>query len=333
MKIVECVANISEGADLEKINAIAKSASGATILNIDSGVTAGRTVVTFVSSLEKMPEAAFSFIKAATELIDMEKHQGVHPCIGAADVIPFVPLLDTTLQECAKMAEIVARRIGEELKIPTFLYGQLSPQKNKLSTIRRGGFAALRKRVEAGEIIPDFGLNKVSSAGGVIIGARPLMLAYNINLVDDNLTIANEIASRIRTSGSIKRDEAGNIIYDINNYPQRNKGIFDNCEAIGWYIDDFKCAQISTNLRSLVNPPLHLVYETVKTLAQELNSKVTGSEIIGLLPLESLLRANKYYSNGADFELTIKQLGLRDVKPFSFKEHVLEERLKEFGFI
>ena len=278
-----------------------------------------------------MRSAAVDFISTACQLIDMRQHTGVHPCIGSADVIPFVPLGDTLITECADLAEQVAQKIGDTLQIPTFLYGKFAKrvQQNKLSTIRHGGYQSLAERLEKKEIIPDFGSPKVGSAGGTIIGSRPIMLAYNVNLANDNVPLASKIAGIIRTSGHLKRTPEGTQV--------REAGLFPNCEAIGWYIEDFRRAQVSTNIRVIGNPPIHEVYETVKKIAKDNGGEVTGSEIIGLLPLESLLEAQKYYRNalnfGGDFSAAIAGLGLTDVKPFDPSLKVLEHRLKTFNLL
>ncbi|MGI6524072.1 MAG: glutamate formimidoyltransferase [Bdellovibrionota bacterium] len=340
MKLIECVANISEGSDTSVIQEVANAAkdNGALILDIDSGRSAGRSVITFAAPLELMKGAAVAFIKSATTLIDMRKHQGVHPCIGAADVCPFVSLGESTLQDCALLAEEVAKEVGNNLKIPTFLYG-VTPSgatKTKLSNIRRGGYQGLLKRIKDKEITPDFGPSEVGSAGGTIIGARLPMLAYNINLANDNVEAAKVIAAKLRGSGSLKRDPAGKVIKDASGTPLREAGMFPNCEAIGWYIEDFKRAQISTNLRQIGDPPLHIIYEAAAKLAKSLDCTVTGSEIIGLIPLRALLEGEKYYKNGGvedtdNFTAAIAGLGLRDVKSFVASEKILEYRLRAFG--
>ncbi len=335
MKLVEAVINISCGNDSKILNECKDAVEGAGgyVLDIDGGEAAGRTVLTIAAELTKIKAASFALIEVAIKSIDMFQHTGVHPCIGAADICPLVPLAETTSAECEEVALELAKEVGEKLSVPTFLYGKLAKIQSqaKLSVIRRGDFPALQERLAQGEIIPDFGPSTVGSAGGCIIGVRKLMLAYNINLEPKApLEVAKAIAAKIRSSGQIKRDDNGKIVRDASGTPLREAGMFPNLEAIGWFIDDFNCCQISTNIRDITNPDLASVYEATKKLAGDFGYILNGSEVVGLLPKQALLTAGEYYINGGDFiDAAIKALGLDSVKPFNPREKILEFRIED----
>lgn len=334
MKIVECVVNISEGSDLAKIERISGKANfgAAKLLHVDSGVAAGRTVITFAGPPQDVEEAAFLLFMESALAIDMQKHRGVHPCIGAVDVCPFVPLVNSTLDDCVKIAERVAARVSKELSVPVYLYGSAakSDERTKLSYLRRGGYQKLAERIADPAMKPDFGEAEFNASfGAAIIGARPIMIAYNITLESQDKKTAAAIARQIRESGYV---EGG----------RRRPGKFKHCQAIGWYIEDFSRAQVSTNLTNFQQTPPHLVFEEVNVLAESLGTQVVGSQIIGLVPKKALLTAGQYYRNTMDsaegasgvelIEAAINHLQLSNLQPFVPEDRILEKRLKSRGF-
>ena len=334
MKLIECVANVSEGCDVGVLNTLAAAveSGGGRVLHSHPTRGAGRTVITFAAAPEAIEEAGFRLVEAAIRHIDMRRYHGVHPCIGAADVVPFVPLGDATLQECIECAERTARRVGDELGLPVYLYGEAArqPERRRLSYLRRGGYAALAARIASGTFPPDYGPSMVGTAGASAIGARPLMVAYNISLNTRSIETATRIAEKLRSSGYLKRGDA-------ESRPVRVPGCFPNCEAIGWFIEDFNCAQVSINVRDYKAAPLHRIFEKVRELAAPLGVTATGSEIIGLVPRDALVDAGRFYSGCAEseadlVEAAIQGLGLNDKGPFDPDRKILERRLAVAGW-
>jgi glutamate formiminotransferase / formiminotetrahydrofolate cyclodeaminase len=323
MRIIEAVPNFSEGRDKKIIDQIAysiQSVKGVQLLHVDVGESANRTVMTFAGEPDKVAEAAFRSVKKASELIDMNKHKGTHPRIGAVDVLPFVPISDVTIDECVALSERVGKRIGDELSLPVYCYEYSAKHewRKRLEQIRRGEYEGLATKILLPEWKPDYGpVTFNPHFGTVIIGARQFLLAYNINLKTENVAIARHIAARIRESGS--------FVHGV-----RQAGILEYVKAIGWYMSEYQCVQVSTNLVNLQQTPVHKVYETVKKLARECSVEVTGSEIIGLTPLFVLTEAGSFYMKNDKYseneliESAISNLGLNDYRKFIPDAHIIE---------
>ncbi len=341
MKLVECVPNFSEGRDKSKIEEIAKaieSVEGVKLLDIDPGAATNRTVFTFVGEPDKVEEAAFRAIKKASEIIDMREHKGEHPRLGATDVVPFVPLSGVTMEDCVEIAKRLGKRVGEELKIPVYLYEEAasSPERKSLSYIRKGEYESLPEKLE--KLPPDFGPSQynedIAKTGATIIGAREFLIAYNVNLNTKDKKLAHEIALNIRENGRLKRDENGKIVRDENGKALRVPGTLKAVRAIGWYIDEYGIAQISINLLNYKITPLWKVYEEVRKFAEKMGLLVTGSEIVGLVPKEAIVETGKYYllkqkktvgiPEKEIVDIAIKSLGLSSVSPFEPEEKIIE---------
>jgi glutamate formiminotransferase/formiminotetrahydrofolate cyclodeaminase len=335
MKLIECVPNFSEGRDRETIRAIVRALEtepGHTVLNVDMGRDANRTVVTTVCAPETLVDAALSGIREATRLIAMSQHSGVHPRIGSTDVFPLVPLYGTTIEDCTTLSRQLAERIGMELHIPVFLYGDaaMRPSRRLLSDIRAGEYESLVQKIGKPGWEPDYGpVVPHPRAGAVAVGVRPLLIAYNVNLNTAELRIAKSIAAAIRESGgrTDKQDPA-----------LRGTGHLKGCQAIGWEMQEYGFTQVSMNLTNYRITPPHIAYEACKELARVYNVGVSGSELIGMIPLEALLMAGEYYAKqgpgGAPDEDTsirsaIEHLGLSSVREFFPQKKILEYRIKE----
>ncbi|MCB0396696.1 MAG: glutamate formimidoyltransferase [Flavobacteriales bacterium] len=328
-QLIECIPNFSEGRDKAVIKAIVDAISSVDnnrILHVDSGEAANRTVVTFAGPPDSVIEGAFRAMTVAAEKIDMSKHKGKHPRIGAMDVCPLVPLQNISMQQTIHYTRILGERIGKELDIPVFLYEEsaLLRSRANLAKIRAGEYEGLAEKIEQPGWAPDFGRPYFNPRSGIaIIGARPFLVAYNINLKTKDANLARAIAEEIRESGAIKGyDALGNLVV----LPGELKAV----KAIGWYLEDFDIAQVSTNLTNVDVTPMHVVFERVKEKAAALGTEVTGSELVGLIPLKSLEASARYYTgkedtlDRADLEVAVNQLGLSDIKPFSLEEHVIE---------
>ncbi len=340
MKLVECVPNFSEGRDkkiLDQIAAVIKEVKGVKLLDVDPGADTNRTVFTFVGEPEPVIEAAFQAIKKASELIDMSKHKGAHPRMGATDVCPLIPVSDITMEECVELAKKLGKRVGEELQIPVYLYENAAtkPEWKNLAEVRKGEYEALPEKMKDPYWKPDFGPQKFNpKAGATAISAREFLIAYNINLNTRDKKKAHDIALSIRESGRWKRDKNGKIVKDENGKKIKQKGLFSHCKAVGWYIDEYDRAQISMNLTNYKITPPHIVLEKVRELAAEKGILVTGSELVGLAPKETLLMAGKYYlqklneSTGIPEEMIIKtavqSMGLEDLGPFDLNKKIIE---------
>jgi glutamate formiminotransferase/formiminotetrahydrofolate cyclodeaminase len=347
MRLVECVPNFSEGRDKEKINGIAKeieSTSGVTLLDVDPGESTNRTVVTFIGTPSGVKEAAFKAIKKAAEVIDMSKHSGAHSRIGATDVCPFVPVTGVTMEDCVQIAHELAKKVADELGIPIYLYEEAAqkPERKNLAVIREGEYEGLSQKLKDPNWIPDYGKPEFNpKAGATVIGARQFLIAYNINLNTKDRRLAHQIALNLREKGWAKRDKDGKIIRDKNGKAQRNPGKFEAVKAVGWYIEDYGIAQISINFINYKISPPHLVFDEAIKEAEKLGLRVTGSELVGLIPKEALLMAGKYYlekqgkSPGVPEEELIKaaviSLGLNDVAPFDPQKKIIEYQVKEEG--
>ncbi|MEO7394378.1 MAG: glutamate formimidoyltransferase [Chitinophagaceae bacterium] len=333
--IIECVPNFSEGNDLNIIKQITdqiETVDGVRLLNIDPGKATNRTVVTFVGNPEAVIEAAFLAIKKAGELIDMSKHKGEHPRMGATDVCPLIPIANITMEETAKYAQRLAERVGKELQIPTYLYEAAQPNKtrNNLSVIRAGEYEGFFKKIKHPEWKPDFGPAEFDAKrGGTVIGARDFLVAYNINLNTTSTRRANAIAFDVR--------EAGRNITE-NSIKVNMPGTLKSVKAIGWYIEEYGVAQISMNLTNINITPVHIAFDEVCKKAEARGIRVTGSELVGLVPLKSLTDAAKYFlkkqkrSTGVSekelIKIAVKSMGLDELGPFKPEERVIEYLLK-----
>ena len=344
-KIVECVPNFSDGKDPAIIQAIAAAIStvkGVKLLNVDPGEDFNRTVYTFVGPPEPVLEAAFQAAKIGTSLIDMRKHTGEHARMGALDVMPFIPIKGVTEKDCVQLSKRFGKRMAEELHIPVFLYAKSATSKNRvrLPDIRKGEYEALEEKFKDSSFTPDFGKPAfVAKSGATATGCRDILLAYNINLATADKTIASKIAGKIRTSGVLKKDADGNKIIGADGKAERIPGRFKGVQAGGMMYDEH-IAQVSMNLLHFREVNLHDVYEAVKEEAQQYDVSVTGSEIVGLVPKESLVLAGKYYNSKEQglstdeeelVQLAIEHLGLSDLYRFHPEEKVIEYMIEEQG--
>jgi glutamate formiminotransferase/formiminotetrahydrofolate cyclodeaminase len=344
-QLIECVPNFSEGNDLSIIKQITdeiEKTEGVKLLNVDPGKATNRTVVTFVGSPEACVEAAFNAIKKAGELIDMSKHKGEHPRMGATDVCPFIPISGITMEETARYAQQLAKRVGEELNIPVYLYesAQKNPARNNLSVIRAGEYEGFFKKIKLAEWKPDFGPAEFDAKRGTtVIGARDFLVAYNVNLNTTSTRRANAVAFDVREAGRTKKDEKGKVVMDANGNPVTIPGTLKSVKAIGWYIEEYGVAQISINLTNINVTPVHIAFDEVSKKATERGMRATGSELVGLIPLNSLLDAGKYFlkkqkrsigvSEKELIKIAVKSLGLDELAPFKPEERVIEYLLKD----
>jgi glutamate formiminotransferase/formiminotetrahydrofolate cyclodeaminase len=343
MKLVECVPNISEGRRpeiYEAVAAAAASVNGVTLLNVDPGADTNRTVITFVGEPERVLEAAFRLIQKAHELIDMTTHRGAHPRLGAVDVVPFIPVSDVTMDDCVDLARRLGERVGSELKIPVYLYefAASAPHRRNLADIREGEYEGLARKLLLEQWRPDYGPSEfIPRWGATVIGARKFLVAYNVNLNTMDKRLATRVAFDVRERGRMKRDAEGNPLLDDKGEPQWEPGILKSVKAVGWVIPEFGTAQVSINLTDLDVTPLHAAFDTCDERARERGLRVTGSEIVGLVPRKVLLDAGRHYlakmgrptgvPESALVHIAIRTLGLSEVKPFDPKERVIEYRL------
>ena len=340
MKLIECVPNFSEGNDKSIIDAIInsiQSIDGINLLDVDSGKDTNRTVVTFVGEPHNVIEAAFQGIKKASELIDMTKHKGEHPRMGATDVSPLIPIKNTTMKECINYSKILAKKVSKELNIPIYLYENSATTENRknLSNIRSGEFEGMSKKINDKNWKPDFGPTVLKNNAGVTaIGAREFLLAYNINLNTTDKKLASHIALNIREAGRAKRDKKGKIIRDKNGQIIKIPGLLKSTKAVGWYLDEYGIAQVSMNLTNYNITSLHQAFEEVRKEANKIGLRVTGSEIVGLLPLEPILIAGNYYlkkqntslaiSEKEIVHIAIKSLGLSEISTFNPNKKIID---------
>lgn len=340
MKLVECVPNFSEGRDKAKIEAITaevQATSGVKLLDVDPGETTNRTVVTFIGTPEAVAEAAFRAIRKAAEVIDMRQHRGAHSRMGATDVCPFAPVSGVIMEDCVRIAHGLGRRVAEELGIPVYFYEEaaLKPERRNLAVVRAGEYEGLPEKLKDPEWAPDCGPAVFNPrAGATIIGAREFLIAYNINLNTRDRKLANEIALGLRETGRLKKDSQGNAVKDAAGNPVRLAGLFPHVKAVGWYIEDFQQAQVSINFTNYKISPPHLVFDEAVRQAAKLGLRVTGSELVGLIPKEALLMAGRTYlekqgkSPGWPEEELIRtavmSLGLNDVAPFDPQKKIIE---------
>jgi glutamate formiminotransferase/formiminotetrahydrofolate cyclodeaminase len=347
-QIIECVPNFSEGNDLNIIKQITKEiegVEGVKLLNTDPGKATNRTVVTIVGSPDAVIEAAFRAIKKAGELIDMSRHTGAHPRMGATDVCPLIPVSGITMEETVAYAVKLARRVGEELLIPVYLYeaAQQDTIRSNLASIRSGEYEGFAEKIQLPQWKPDFGPAVFDTKrGATVIGARDFLIAYNVNLNTTSVRRANAIAFDVREAGRVKREGnpvTGKIIKDDNGNPLSVPGSLKSVKAIGWFIEEYGIAQISMNLTDITVTPIHIAFDEVVAKAAARGIRVTGSELVGLIPLKSMTDAGKYFlhkqqrSSGVSekelIKIAIKSLGLEELGPFVPEERIIEYMLEK----
>ena len=329
--IVECVPNFSEGRDpsvLQNLAAAIKRVPEVRLLHIDAGKAANRTVFTFAGPLEAVVESAYQAIRVAAERIDMRQHRGEHPRIGATDVCPLVPITDCTLEEVNAYTLQLAERVGEQLQIPVFLYEHSARHayRKNLAHIRSGEYEGLAAKTQLPDWRPDFGPLFNARSGASVIGARNFLIAYNVNLNTSSVALANEIARDIR--------ESGRLVHQPDGQRVRQPGRCRFVKAIGWFIEEYNCAQVSLNLTNFQATGLYDVYENCRELARRYGCEVTGSELIGLIPKAALMNAGRRYAqlsnkkiHSSDEELlslAVRRLGLDQLAPFDYRNRVIE---------
>ena len=347
-RLIECVPNFSEGQNMEVIQQIAASISAVTgvqLLDVDPGKATNRTVVTFVGNPEAVVEAAFQAIKKAAELIDMSKHNGEHPRMGATDVCPLIPISGISMEETVFYAHQLAKKVGEELAIPVYTYEAAAtmPERKNLADIRAGEYEALEDKLKKPEWKPDYGMATFNKkAGATVIGARDFLVAYNVNLNTTSVKRANSVAFDIREQGRVLREADpvnGKIILDASGEPMRIPGTCKSVKAIGWFIEEYGLAQVSMNLTDINVTPLHIAFDECQKSAIARGLRVTGSELVGMVPKKVLTDAGKYFiekqnlsSGVAEEELiriAVKTLGLDELAPFDPKQKIIEYKLGE----
>lgn len=342
MQLVECVPNFSEGRDKKVIDAIADAARavpGVAVLDCDPGEATNRTVFTFAGGPEAILEAAFQAIKKGAELIDMRRHKGAHARQGACDVCPFVPISGVTMDDCIELANRLGKRVGDELGIPVYLYAEAarSPERKKLPDIRAGEYEALEEKLKKPEWKPDFGPATFNAkAGATTIGARNFLIAYNVNINSTSVKLAKEIAFEIREIGKPKLDKDGKPMVGPDGKKERVPGIFKGVQATGWLIPEYNRAQVTINILDIDASPLHKVFDACCEIASKLGARVTGSEIVGMVPKRVLIEAGIYFlkkqgsttgvSEDEIVHAAVMSLGLADVTPFDPKKKIIEER-------
>lgn len=350
-QLIECVPNISEGRDMHKIKTISnvvETVEGVKLLDVDPGKATNRTVITFVGEPKNVIEAAFKLVKKAAELIDMSKHSGEHPRFGATDVCPLVPIAGITMEETAKYAHQLGKRIGEELGIPGYFYENAATEEKRknLASCRSGEYEGLKEKLNNPDWKPDFGPanfnTSVEKTGAIAISARDFLIAYNVNLNSTSTRRANAIAFDIREAGRIKREgnpSTGKKVLDKNGEPVRIPGKLKAVKGIGWFIEEYGIAQISYNLTNINITAMHVAFDETVKAADKRGLRVTGSELIGLIPLQAMLDAGDYFlkkqerslgiSEAEKIKIAIKSLGLDDLKPFNPNEKIIEYLLKD----
>src|SRR5213594_1372571 len=346
-KLIECVPNFSEGRDQHVIRQITdaiKSVEGVSLLDVDPGASTNRTVVTFVGDSEAAVEAAFRAIKKAAELIDMRKHQGAHPRMGATDVCPFIPVSNVSWEEAIECANQLGKRVGEELKIPVYMYERAARDKSRenLAVIRAGEYEGFFEKIKQPEWEPDFGpavFNEKS--GATVIGVRDFLVAYNVNLNTKSVRRATSVAFDVREQGRAKTEDgtpSGKPILDSNGEAVRIPGMLKHVKAIGWFVKEYGIAQVSINLTNIEETPLYVAFDACIESAARRGLRVTGSEIVGMVPKKCLVDAGRYFlrkqrwSEGASEEelidIAIRSMGLSELRPFDPKEKVIELKIE-----
>src|SRR2546430_3263683 len=346
-KLIECVPNFSEGRDQNVIRQITdaiESVDGVSLLDVDPGASTNRTVVTFVGSRDAAVEAAFRAIKKASELIDMRKHKGAHPRMGATDVCPFIPVSNVSWDEVIACANRLGQRVGDELKIPIYLYEKAAKNQSRsnLSVIRGGEYEGFFEKIRQPEWKPDFGPEIFSEkSGATVIGVRDFLVAYNVNLNTKSVRRANSVAFDVREQGRVKTEDgtpSGKPVLDSNREPVRIPGMLKHVKAIGWFVKEYGIAQVSMNLTNIEQTPLHVAFDACVEAAANRGLRVTGSEIVGMVPKKCLVDAGRFFlrkqrwSEGASEEelidIAIHSMGLSELKPFDPKEKVIELKIE-----
>lgn len=349
-RLIECVPNFSEGRDMEVIRQITdsiESVEGVKLLDVDPGKATNRTVVTFVGEPEAVVEAAFRGVKKASELIDMRYHHGEHPRIGATDVCPLVPVAGVTLEECAQMARALAERIATELAVPTYCYeaAALRPERKNLAVVRKGEYEGLQQRITQPDEMPDFGggawTEQAARSGATVVGARDFLIAVNFNLNTTSTRRANAIAFDVREKGRPMREKpiVGKIMKDENGKTIMIPGTLKGCKAIGWYIEEYGIAQVSMNITDIAATPLHIAFEEVCRAAAARGVRVTGTEIVGLVPRSALLEAGKHFlrkqqrslgiTDQEILDIAVRSMGLSELTPFKPEEKIVESLIEK----
>jgi len=350
MKIIECVPNFSEGRDqqtLDQITNTIKSVEGVTLLDVDPGKATNRTVVTIVGAPDQVIEAAYQAIKKASEVIDMSKHKGEHPRMGATDVCPLIPIANVTMEEAAEYAHKLAKRVGESLNIPVYMYESAAtkPERKNLATVRGGEYEGLADKQAKPEWKPDYGPAAFNAkSGATAIGARDFLVAYNVNLNTTSVRRANSVAFDVREKGRLKRKDGkitGQVLTDNDGNPLRQPGTCEAVKAIGWYIEEFGLAQISMNLTNINITPLHIAFDEVRKSANKHGMRVTGSELVGMVPLKVLLDAGRYFlkqqrrstgvSEAEIIRIAVKSLGLDELYAFDPRKKIIEYSMQDAG--
>ncbi len=342
-KLIECVPNFSEGRDLNiirQISAAIESVDGISLLDVDPGASTNRTVVTFVGSPEAAVEAAFRGIQKAAELIDMRKHKGAHPRMGATDVCPFIPVSNVSWEEAISCANQLGKRVGDELNIPVYLYEKAARNsaRSNLAVIRAGEYEGFSGKIKEARWKPDFGPSVFNQKSGAsAIGVRDFLVAYNVNLNTKAVRRANSVAFDVREQGRNKTED-GKPVLDENRQPVRVPGLLKHVKAIGWYVEEYGIAQVSMNLTNIEETPLHAAFDACSEAASKRGLRVTGSEIVGMLPKKCLVDAGKYFlrkqnwSEGASeedlIEIAVRSMGLSELKPFDPKEKIIEFKME-----
>ena len=351
-RLIECVPNISEGRRpeiIDTVTSVVETVEGCRLLDVDPGKSTNRTVITFVGPPETIGEAAFRVIKKASELIDMSKHSGEHPRMGATDVCPFVPVAGVGMNDCIEVARALGERVGKELGIPGYFYesAALRPERKNLAVCRKGEYEGLAK-LGTEDGAPDFGPKEFNDSakrtGATAIGARDFLIAYNINLNSTSSRRANAVAFDIREAGRIKREGgviSGKVIKDNNGEPVREPGSLKSVKGIGWYIEEYGISQLSLNLTDINVTPTHIAFDEACEKARQRGIRVTGSELVGLVPLKVMIDAADYFlkkqqrstgiSESEKIKIAVKSLGLDDLAPFKPEERIIEYLIREKG--
>lgn len=347
-KLIECVPNFSEGRDMGVIKQITdeiENVEGVKLLDVDPGAATNRTVVTFVGTPDEVCEAAFRAIEKAMEVIDMSKHKGEHPRMGATDVCPLVPVSNIDMDETVEYARKLAERVGEELELPIFCYeyAAFNEERKNLANIRSGEYEGMSEKLQDENWKPDFGPARFNPKAGVTaIGARDFLVAFNVNLNTTSTRRANAIAFDVRERGRVKREGhplTGPVVKDEKGKPVYMPGSLKAVKAIGWFIEEYGIAQISMNLTNISITPVHIAYDEVFKRANERGIRVTGSELVGLVPLKAMLDAGRYFlrkqkrslgiSEEEIIKIAVKSMGLDELKPFNPKEKIIEYMIEE----
>ena len=345
--LIECVPNFSEGRDMSIIREITSSidrVKDVQLLHVDPGASANRTVITFIGQPGAVVDAAFAAIQTATHLIDMRLHHGEHPRLGAVDVCPLVPYAGITMEETVVRARNLAQHVGEELHIPVYCYANAAstPERRNLSTIRSGEYEGLAKKMRNSQWVPDFGPNEFNAkTGATVIGARDILIAYNVNLNTSDVHVANEISRDVRESGRIKRDPiTGNIVRDACGKVLRLPGSLKAVKAIGWYMEELGCCQVSMNLTDIKATPIHIAFDEVRAQAEARGVQITGSELVGMVPEQVILDAGAYaiYKRNGPMECTTTELvreamqflGLDALAPFDPQIKIIEYAMSRY---